>query len=77
MTVTEARWGSLPRAFIECSDDQIMPLALQRRLHAALPCDPVVTIDSDHSPFLWKPAEVADHLDQIAANFAARSKQEA
>jgi pimeloyl-ACP methyl ester carboxylesterase len=77
MTVTEERWGRLPRAFIECSDDQVMPLALQRGLHAALPCDPVVTIDSDHSPFLWKPAEVAAHLDAIAATFAARSTQEA
>ena len=77
MTVTEERWGSVPRAFIECSDDQIMPLALQRRLHAVLPCDPVVTIDSDHSPFLWKPAEVAEYLDTIAATFAARREQEA
>jgi pimeloyl-ACP methyl ester carboxylesterase len=77
MTITEQRWGSLPRAFIECSDDQIMPLTLQRRMQEVFPCDPVVTIDSDHSPFLWKPAEVAEHLDSIAATFVARSKQEA
>jgi pimeloyl-ACP methyl ester carboxylesterase len=77
MTVTEERWGRLPRAFIECSDDQIMPLALQRRMQEMFPCDPVVTIDSDHSPFLWKPAEVADALDKIAANFTARSTQAA
>jgi pimeloyl-ACP methyl ester carboxylesterase len=77
MTVTEARWGSLPRAFIECSDDQVMPLSLQREMQDVFPCDPVITIDSDHSPFLWKPAEVADALDAIAANFAVRASQEA
>jgi pimeloyl-ACP methyl ester carboxylesterase len=72
MTVSAERWSSLPRAFIECSDDQIMPLAMQRRMQAELPCDPVITLDSDHSPFLWMPDELATHLDSIAANFAKR-----
>jgi pimeloyl-ACP methyl ester carboxylesterase len=72
MSVTDARWGRLPRAFIECADDKALPLALQRRLHAALPCDPVITLDSDHSPFLSMPGELADHLAAIAADFARR-----
>lgn len=74
LTVTAERWGRLPRAFIECSDDRAIPLAFQRRMQAALPCDPVVTIDSDHSPFLCKPAELADHLATIGEAFAARSR---
>ncbi|WP_419827092.1 alpha/beta fold hydrolase [Sphingomonas sp.] len=73
MTVTEGRWGSLPRAFIECTDDQVMPLSLQRQQQAALPCNPVITLDSDHSPFLWMPEAVADGLDQIVRDFIARS----
>jgi len=72
MTVTAKRWGALPRAFIECSDDRALPLALQRNFQKALPCDPVVTLDSDHSPFLCMPAELAGHLDSIAARFAAQ-----
>jgi pimeloyl-ACP methyl ester carboxylesterase len=71
MTVTAERWGSLPRAFIECSDDRALPLALQRNFQKALPCDPVVTLDSDHSPFLCMPAQLASHLDSSAAGFAA------
>lgn len=70
MTVTAGRWGSLPRAYIECSDDRALPLSLQRNLQKALPCHPVVTIDSDHSPFLCMPAELASHLDSIATHFA-------
>jgi pimeloyl-ACP methyl ester carboxylesterase len=72
MTVTAERWGTLPRAFIECSDDRALPLALQRDFQKALPCNPVVTLDSDHSPFLCMPAELASHLDSIACHFAAR-----
>jgi pimeloyl-ACP methyl ester carboxylesterase len=71
MTVTAARWGSLPRAYIECSDDRAVPLALQRHFQKALPCDPVVTLDSDHSPFLCMPAQLASHLESIATHFAS------
>jgi pimeloyl-ACP methyl ester carboxylesterase len=72
MTVTAERWGSLPRAFIECSDDRAVPLALQRKFQKALSCDPVVTLDSDHSPFLCMPAQLASHLDSIATRFATQ-----
>lgn len=71
MTVTAQRWGRLPRAFIECSDDRALPLALQRDFQKALPCDPVITLDSDHSPFLCMPAQLASHLDAIAVRFAS------
>jgi hypothetical protein len=49
-----------------------VPLALQRSFQKALPCDPVVTLDSDHSPFLWMPAQLANHLDSIATRFATQ-----
>ena len=72
LTVTRERWGRLPRAYIECLDDRALPIELQRSMQAALPCDPVVTMDSDHSPFLCAPRALAAHLADIAAGFAAR-----
>jgi pimeloyl-ACP methyl ester carboxylesterase len=72
LTVTRERWGRLPRAYIECLDDHAVPIELQRAMHAALPCDPVVTMDSDHSPFLGEPRALAMHLADIASKFAAR-----
>jgi pimeloyl-ACP methyl ester carboxylesterase len=72
LTVTRERWGRLPRAYIECLDDHALPIGLQRTMHAALPCDPVVTMDSDHSPFLGEPRALAAHLADIASRFAAR-----
>jgi len=72
LTVTRERWGRLPRAYIECLDDRAVPIELQRAMHAALPCDPVVTMDSDHSPFLCEPRALAAHLADIGSRFAAR-----
>jgi pimeloyl-ACP methyl ester carboxylesterase len=72
LTVSRERWGRLPRAYIECLDDRAVPIELQRAMHSALPCDPVVTMDSDHSPFLCEPRALAAHLADIASRFAAR-----
>jgi hypothetical protein len=35
---------------------------MQRSMRAALPCDPVLTLDTDHSPFLSRPGEMAEWL---------------
>lgn len=59
---TQARAGSVPRAYIECTDDRAIPLATQREMQAMLPCDPVVTLDSDHSPFFSQPAALVQAL---------------
>ena len=63
-----------PRAYIECTDDNALPLKMQRKMQAALPCDPVITMDSDHSPFLSAPADLTAHLIALAATLAARRK---
>jgi hypothetical protein len=34
-------------------------------MQARLPCDPVFTLDSDHSPFLSRPAELARLLGAL------------
>jgi pimeloyl-ACP methyl ester carboxylesterase len=72
LTVSQARFGSVCRAYIECLDDHAIPIALQRRMQAELPCDPVVTLDADHSPFLSMPGSLAAALLNIAERFADR-----
>lgn len=66
LAVTDGRWGAVPRAYIECVQDRAIPLEMQRALHAALPCDLVVTLDTDHSPFFSAPEQLADALEAIA-----------
>ena len=59
LQVTAQRFGKVPRAYIECSHDRTITLAAQRNMQAALPCEPRLTLDSDHSPFLSHPAALA------------------
>lgn len=73
--LTDARYGSVPRAYIECLQDNAIPIAFQRQMQHALPCDPVVTMDCDHSPFLCQPHELATHLAGIAGHFAAHTSR--
>ncbi|MEJ7932688.1 alpha/beta fold hydrolase [Sphingobium sp. AN558] len=71
LVITDENYGRIPRAYIECDDDGIVPLSIQRRMQAALPCNPVVTMAGDHSPFLSAPKLLARHIDQIARQFCA------
>ncbi|MET0138074.1 MAG: alpha/beta fold hydrolase [Sphingobium sp.] len=64
--VTQERFGTVPRAYIECSVDLAIPLDAQRAMQAVWPCDPVVTLDCDHSPFYSEPEALARTLHQIS-----------
>jgi pimeloyl-ACP methyl ester carboxylesterase len=64
--VTPERAGRVPRAYIECLRDGAITLPLQRHMHAALPCDPVLALDADHSPYFSRPRELVAHLLALA-----------
>lgn len=70
MVLTDAQFGRVRRAYIECLDDGIVPIAVQRRMQARLPCDPVIAMAGDHSPFLSAPSALAANLDSIAQAWA-------
>jgi pimeloyl-ACP methyl ester carboxylesterase len=63
--VSWERWGRLPRAFIECAQDQTLSMERQKLLQAAAPCDPVIQLDTDHSPFLSAPRELGEAMLNI------------
>jgi len=71
LTLTEERYGSVRRAYIECLRDEAVSIDLQKLMQADLPCAYVETIDSDHSPFFSAPSELADHLSNLAGRFVA------
>jgi pimeloyl-ACP methyl ester carboxylesterase len=62
VSVTEERAGSVRRVYVECLRDGAISIAKQREMHAARPCERVLAIDTDHSPFLSRPEELAAHL---------------
>ena len=65
LKVSDGRFGTVPRSYIECTRDRTVTLEAQRRMQMALPCEPVITLDSDHSPFLSHPRELAVALSRI------------
>ncbi len=62
LQLSEANFGSLPRSYIECTHDRTIPIASQRKMQHLVPGAQIATLESDHSPFLCKPAELADLL---------------
>jgi pimeloyl-ACP methyl ester carboxylesterase len=75
LKLSDAGFGSVRRAFIECARDATMPLAAQRLLQQALPCDPVFILDTDHSPFYSDPDGLADHLHVLGGTLPGRIAQ--
>jgi pimeloyl-ACP methyl ester carboxylesterase len=51
LQISAERFGRVPRAYIEATHDRAISLDMQREMQAALPCEPVITLESDHSPF--------------------------
>ena len=67
LTVTADRFGRVPRAYIECTGDRAIAIAVQRSFQAQSPCSPVVTLATDHSPFYSAPDDLAEALCAVAA----------
>jgi pimeloyl-ACP methyl ester carboxylesterase len=71
LSLTETRYGRIPRHYIECLQDRTIPITDQRRMQGLQPCASVTSLDSDHSPFLSMPETLADTLIIIAEKVIA------
>jgi pimeloyl-ACP methyl ester carboxylesterase len=66
LEISAERFGRVPRAYIEAAEDRAISLDMQRGMQAALPCDPVITLASDHAPFYSAAPELAEALLKLA-----------
>jgi pimeloyl-ACP methyl ester carboxylesterase len=66
VSITAERAGSVERHYVACTDDNAIPIALQRRMVSETPCETVVDIDTDHEPFFSSRAELVDALKAVA-----------
>ena len=66
LKISHARYGSVPRDFIACRQDEAITYALQRQMMDAVPCENVGTLETSHSPFFSAPEAVADLLIDFA-----------
>ncbi|WP_121715595.1 alpha/beta fold hydrolase [Streptomyces sp. E5N91] len=71
-TLTERGWGSIPRTYVLCTQDNTIPVALQRlfvtQADSAFPRNTtrVVTLESAHAPYLSMPDQLADVVAPLA-----------
>jgi pimeloyl-ACP methyl ester carboxylesterase len=64
--LTAERFGRVPRAYVEATEDRAISLEMQRDMQALLPCEPVITLQCDHSPFYSAVPELAQALLTLA-----------
>lgn len=60
--ISDGRFGRVPRIYIECRRDRALSLSEQRRMYGAMPCQQVISMDTDHSPFFSSSDELTAHL---------------
>ncbi len=64
-------FDGLRRGYVTCLQDRAIKPALQKLMYTRAGCDPVVEIDTDHSPWLCRTDELVRALDGIAGVLAA------
>jgi pimeloyl-ACP methyl ester carboxylesterase len=60
--ITDARFGRVPRVYVECTGDRAITHAAQQRMQQSLPCRERITLDADHSPFFSRSEALSDVL---------------
>jgi pimeloyl-ACP methyl ester carboxylesterase len=66
LRLTQERFGSIPRTYIECTADQTIPLPSQRKMQELVPGAEVISLWADHSPYLSRPHALATALMTVA-----------
>lgn len=70
LSLSGAAFGSVPRIYIEATEDHAVAPAYQAAMVARLPCDRVISLASDHSPFLSMPGALARVVLEVVREYA-------
>ena len=57
ISVTDEKFGRIPRAYISCLRDRAISPTIQKQMYTNLPCQ-IIEMDSDHAPFFSAPEEL-------------------
>jgi pimeloyl-ACP methyl ester carboxylesterase len=62
LQLTDENFGSVPRVYIECTLDKAVTPFIQQKMYNEMPCEKVYRMETSHSPFFSRPAELAEIL---------------
>lgn len=66
LQLTDERFGSVPRYYIECTEDRAVTPSIQRKMYQETPCKKVYRLQTSHSPFFSRPKELVDIFCAVA-----------
>ncbi len=66
LQLSDENFGSVPRYYIECTDDRAVTPFIQQKMYTELPCEKVYRMNSSHSPFFSQPEKLVDIFCEIA-----------
>ena len=67
ISITQEKWGRIPRYYVECLADKAIPPAVQKAMYTAMPVQKVFSMNTSHAPNFSAPQELAEHLMAVAA----------
>jgi pimeloyl-ACP methyl ester carboxylesterase len=66
LQLTDENFGTVPRYYIECTEDRAVTPFIQRKMYEKTPCKKVYQMNTSHSPFFSKPKELTELFLEIA-----------
>lgn len=67
LQLTEENFGSVPRYYIECTEDRAVTPFIQQKMYEETSCKKVYRMATSHSPFFSQPEKLTAIFCEIAA----------
>ncbi len=68
LQLTNENFGSVPRYYIECTEDKAVTPFIQQKMYTEMVCEKVYKMQTSHSPFFSKPQELCEIFLEIASS---------
>ncbi|MFN8499479.1 MAG: alpha/beta fold hydrolase [Anaerolineae bacterium] len=65
LSLSDERFGRVPRVYIETLRDKGVTPTLQRTMYTATPCQRIISMETSHSPFLSAAKQLVRHLTSL------------
>jgi pimeloyl-ACP methyl ester carboxylesterase len=67
LQLTDENFNSVPRYYIECTEDRAVTPFIQKEMYTETPCRKVYSMATSHSPFFSQPKELTEIFCEIAS----------
>ncbi|RTL57444.1 MAG: alpha/beta fold hydrolase [Sphingobacteriales bacterium] len=66
LQLSKEKYDSIPRYYIECTEDRAVTPFIQRKMYTETPCKKVYSMATSHSPFFSQPKELVEIFLEIS-----------